>query len=225
MTNENESPAAPAADPYTPQHFTLAITFTPGAGWKAHFTDGGQQQGAEPSFTGDNPAMLLAEVTKVLRPLHRSPWQVFKTTHGDMAVRALRWFAAYMYREAASARTLYETLTADPEAAARQDQTMFTTNAYDYSAKAFAQSAEQADRAREAFKALNGDREYALMDFGSRYGHVLTNALTVMAEHLREDGTPEQDAAQLADAAGAAREAWELLTEPDEEPLDSGFQD
>src|SRR6516165_6430500 len=126
--NDITDTASPAADPYAPQRFTLEITFRPGRGWTAAFADpdaAGKPDGAD--FTAGNPAALLAEVTKVLRPLHRTPWQVFKTAHGDMTVRALRWFAVYMREAAANAQGAYETVSADPELAAKQDQTMMTT--------------------------------------------------------------------------------------------------
>jgi hypothetical protein len=225
MTNETENPAV---DPYAPQRFTLEITFSPGRGWEAVFdTADPALSTSGQGFTADNPALLLAAVTRALRPLHRTPWQVFSTAHGARAIEALRWFAAYMYREAASAQASYETVSADPELAARQDASMMTTMGLFHSASLFADAAARADRAREAYEALDGDREYAFETFDMTHGYVLKNALMVLAEHVREGKDPVRDLA-VADAASAARHGYELLAgelDGEEPPLDAGFQE
>jgi hypothetical protein len=138
------------------------------------------------------------------------------------ATEALRWYATYMRENAAGAQLSYDQISADPEAAARQDESMMTTNGLRHSAQIFREAADRADETLGAFMELAGDPD-ELAYFHQRHGYVLTNALTVQAEHVREDG----DAA-TADAADMARLGYEALAEDDdedEEPLDAGFQD
>jgi hypothetical protein len=224
MTNDN---AQPAIDPYRPVQFTLVIDYVPGQGWEAAF-DGDQPTlgtgGA--GWEADNPVLLLRYVLPALRQVHRSPWQLFSISYSRAVGSALAWFAGYMRGNAAKAQADYDQLSANPEAAARQDQSMFATNAFAHSARLFAESADKADETLAAFKALNGGSQNDLDYFGMRHGHVLANALMVQAERLRETG----DAADAAEAgvAAAARREWERLTgeldEDDDEPLDAGVQ-
>jgi hypothetical protein len=137
------------------------------------------------------------------------------------ATEALRWYAAYMRGNAADAQLSYDRISADPEAAARQDESMMTTNGLRHSAAIFREAADRADETLGAFMELAGDQD-ELEYFHQQHGHVLTNALVVQAEHMREKG----DAA-TADGADMARLGYEALAEDEDEdePLDAGFQD
>lgn len=217
----------PAVVPaYEPRTFTLIIDYVPGQSWEAAF------EGDQPTLgTGgagweaDSPALLLAKVTTALRRVHRSPWELFSTTYNSAVRSSLAWYAGYMRGESATAQASYDAISADPEATARQDQSMVTTGALRHAALMFAEAADSADEALAAYKALDGGNEYALSDFYGRHGYVLTNALMVQSEHLRETGDAFDAAA--ADAADAARHEWEQLNGEldDDEPLDSGVQD
>jgi len=217
MTNDN-TPA------YEPRTFTLVIDYVPGQGWEAHF-DGDQPTLGTGGFgwEAENPAMLLAYVTTALRRVHRHPWELFSATYGSAVRSALAWFAGYMRGNAAQTQASYDSIKDDPEAVARQDQSMMTTNGLAHSARIFAETADKADEALAAYKAL-GSKNFDLLTFDSRYGHVLTNALMVQSEHLRETGDAAD--AATADAADKARREWERLNgeldDDEDEPLDAG---
>jgi hypothetical protein len=219
MSNDN----APA---YEPRTFTLVIDYVPGQGWEAAF------EGDQPTLgTGgfgweaENPALLLAYVTPALRRIHRTPWELFSTTYSGAVRSALAWYAGYMRGESASAQASYDAIMADPEARARQDASMMTTSGLHHAALMFAEAADQADETLAVFKTLTiGSAKTALPAFDMRHGHVLTNALMVQSEHLRETGDAAD--AATADVADKARHEWEQLNgELDDEPLDAGVQD
>ena len=218
MSNDN-------IPPYEPRTFTLVIGYVPGQGWEAAFEGGKPTLGTGgEGWSAETPNVLLAYVTAALERVHRSPWELFSATYSGAVRSALAWYAGYMREESAAAQASYDAISADPEATARQDQSMVTTGALRHAALMFAEAADRADEALAAYKALDGGNEYALSDFEHRYGHHLTNALMVQSEHLRQTG--DAGDAATADAADKARHEWERLNgELDDEPLDAGFQE
>lgn len=140
----------------------------------------------------------------------------YELTHGPAVIAALKWYAQYMRTEAAHAQGTYDQLTADPEATAKQDKTIFRTNAFRHSAGLFEDAADRATNALDAFLTLRGD-EYGLLMFNMTHGYVLVNALVVQAEHL----------AFYRPTARDARDAYEVLADrieaAEDEPLDAGL--
>ena len=211
----NNTPKASDA----PMQFTLIIDYVPGQGWEAAF-DGGAPTLNTGGFgwAAGNPAGLLRNVTPALAQFHRTPWEVFSTSHGTAAIAALTWYVAYMRQNAADFQAGYDAIKGDPEARAKQDQSMVTTMGVFHAGRVASEAADQADAALAAYRQLT---ETALPAFDLRHGHVLDNALMVHAEHLRDDGDET-----AADTASAARDAYEALTDDgeDDEPLDAGVQ-
>lgn len=140
--------------------------------------------------------------------LPRTGLEVFRRHHGRDTLDALAWYARYMRQNSDEIQASYDQIKDDPEARARQDASIVTTNGLLHSARAVREAAGRADETATAYKALRDRASADDLDwFSAQHGHVLTNALMVRAE---------QDA-DAADAARSARQAWQELTEADDE--------
>lgn len=88
----------------------------------------------------------------------------FLSTHGHVAANALSVYAERMRGEALPLLAHYEKIKDDPEARAAQDKTLITTNGLVGIANRFKDSADRADKAREALRDLIDDDDDEALD-------------------------------------------------------------
>lgn len=80
----------------------------------------------------------------------------FVAEHGSMLRQALQTYSDRMKEEATRARQTYDHLMANPDEAAKQDQSLFMTRAFLMSAEMFE---DAANRAEATYKAVEAAEE------------------------------------------------------------------
>ncbi len=78
----------------------------------------------------------------------------FVGEHGYTVTNCLQVYASHMREDSAQTMASWEAIKDNPEAAAKQDKTLMTTNGLYQSAVMFRQAAESAERALAAWEEL-----------------------------------------------------------------------
>jgi hypothetical protein len=78
----------------------------------------------------------------------------FTVKYGYTVTNALMVYSEHMTKDADEIQAAYDTIKDEPEARARQDKSMITTEGLRWSVQAIREAVSQADAAREAWEAL-----------------------------------------------------------------------